>query len=212
VKIREPFNGISHFIGAVASLIGLIALIVLTPDEPVKRASLIIYGGSLFLMFAASTTYHSVPSSPELRAKLRKIDHAAIFILIAGSYTPICMHYFTGFWRWGVLTIVWTTAIVGIVYKSFQVGKSDWRIISVYLLMGFGCLAAIGEIMRSMPPNAIWLLALGGIIYGVGAFVYAAKWLDFKPGVFGFHEVWHLFVMGGALAHYLLMLWYVVPA
>ncbi len=212
LHFREPFNGISHLIATYLALAGLIALVLNSWDEPKKRLSLAIYGASLTLMLAASTAYHSLSGSPQRIHRLRKIDHASIFLLIAGTYTPLTSNLFTGFWQWGTLIGIWSIALVGMVLKAFTISSSDWFIVSVYLLAGWFAVMALGEIFRVLPIEGIAWLFGGGVIYSLGAVLSAAKKLDFKPGVFGHHEVWHLFVIAGAFCHFMLILRHVVPA
>ncbi len=211
MKIREPFNGLSHFIAAFFALIGLIALTAISWGEELKQLSLVVYGASLTLMMMSSAAYHSLHGSPRRLQFLRKIDHSAIFVLIAGTYTPLCFNMFTGFWRGGMLALVWGIAIVGIISKIFIINTPNWFSASIYLGMGWLAVAAMGEITRVMPAGAIAWLVAGGIIFTMGAVVYATKILDFKPGVFGYHEVWHLFVVGGAFCHFMLILLYIAP-
>jgi len=205
-KIREPFNGLSHYIAGLFALAGLITLAILSWNEPLKKYSLLVYGASLVLMMMASAAYHSIKAEPERIQFLRKLDHSAIFVLIAGTYTPLCFNLFTGFWRWGLLTLVWVIALVGIGFKVFIINTPKWLTASLYVMMGWLSIAGIGEITQVMSPGAISWLVAGGVIYTLGAIVYAAKLFNFKPNVFGYHEVWHLFVVGGAFCHFMLIL------
>jgi len=160
-------------------------------------------------MFSASAAYHLVKSKPQVMLWLRKLDHSAIYLLIAGTYTPICVHFFTGFWRWGILAIIWSMALAGIGVKLFIIRAPRWLTAGIYLLMGWLGVIAIREMLRAMPVGAlVWLLA-GGILFTVGALVYVLKRPNFFPGIFGFHEVWHIFVILGCLAHFILVAAYV---
>ncbi|TLN02140.1 hemolysin III family protein [bacterium] len=153
-------------------------------------------------MFLASGLYHSVCSSTRGIDLLRKFDHSAIYLLIAGTYTPFCLMAFHGFWQWGLLTIIWMLALVGIIANIWMINAPRWITAGVYLLMGWLIVLAFREMLASLTPTTIRWLFAGGIIYTLGAVVYSTKWLDFKPGVFGFHEVWHVFVMLAAAAHF----------
>jgi hemolysin III len=161
---------------------------------------------------AASAAYHTVPGPPKRIKRLRKIDHAAIFMLIAGTYTPLTYNLFTGFWRMGLLMVIWGIAMMGMIAKVFVISSSDWFVVAVYVAAGWISILSMQEILRALPLGAVVWLFSGGLIYTTGAVLSAAKKLDFKPGVFGHHEVWHLFVMGGALCHYILILRYVAHA
>lgn len=209
-KLREPVNGLTHLFAAAAALIGLIVLLSVGWGNAGKTASLAVYGVSLVLLFTASATYHIVIASPKAVERLRKFDHSAIYLLIAGTYTPFCL-MFEGFWKWGMLAIIWSLALVGIAVKLFIIKTPRWLSAGVYLMMGWLCLAAIGEMLVTLPLGALVWLAVGGIVYTLGAVVYITKVLDFFPGVFGFHEVWHIFVILGALAHFIGILVYIAP-
>lgn len=167
--------------------------------------AILIYGISLVLMFSASAAYHLTNSSNQAISVFRKLDHTAIYLLIAGTYTPVCLLFFDGFWQIGLLLIVWIFAITGIIVKFFSINAPRWVTAGIYLVMGWLCVLAIGEIVRTMPQGSIIWLGLGGFFYSLGAVVYMTKKLDFKPGIFGFHEVWHVFVILGALAHFMMI-------
>jgi hemolysin III len=162
----------------------------------------IIYITSLVSMFSASATYHLAQVKPHAQEVLRKLDHSAIFLLIAGTYTPFCINAFTGFWRWGFLSIIWGIAAIGIVVKIFYIRAPRWLNAGMYVLMGWISILAARQ-MAGLPLGALVWLIVGGLIYTLGAVVYATKIFNFVPGKFGFHEVWHLFVIGGALAHFI---------
>jgi hemolysin III len=210
-RLREPVNGLTHFFAAIVAVIGLIVLIVLGWNSLIKELSLSVYGSSLIILFAASATYHMAKAKPGIIALLRKFDHSAIFLLIAGTYTPFCALMFTGFWKWGLLSIIWLLALIGIVVKMLVSNAPRWLHAGVYIAMGWLCIGAIGEMLRVLPAGAIILLLTGGIIYTIGAVVYITKALDFLPGKFGFHEVWHIFVILGALAHFIAIAAYIAP-
>ena len=208
---REPVNGLTHLFAAVAAAVGLVALAYLARDQPAKLASLILYGSTLVLMFSASAAYHLVEAEPKITLFLRKLDHSAIYLLIAGTYTPICLHYFTGFWRLGFLAVIWSLGLTGIAVKFVVLRAPRWITAGIYLLMGWLSVAAAGEIISAMPPGALaWLLA-GGLFFSGGALVYIFKKPDPIPGAFGFHEIWHVFVILGAFSHLALMLAYIAP-
>ena len=204
-KLREPVNSLTHWGGAILALAGLIALLIVGWGPPAKVISLIIYGVSLIFLFSASATYHMVRVKDKALEIFRKVDHAAIYCLIAGTYTPFCINAFTGFWQWGLLAIVWSLALIGIVVKIFIIRAPRWVNAGIYLLMGWLCVAAVGQ-MALLP---VWVLAwmiAGGVIYTLGAIVYMTKIFNFVPGVFGFHEVWHIFVLLAAAAHFVAVL------
>jgi len=205
-KLREPVNSLTHWAGALLALAGLAALLIVGWSTPAKIVSLLVYGLSLIGMFSASATYHMVQAKDRVLLILRKIDHSAIFLLIAGTYTPFCINAFDGFWKWGMLTIIWSLAAIGIIVKVFYIKSPRWLNAGIYVVMGWLCVGASGQMLATLPAWVfIWLLA-GGVIYTLGAVVYITKIFNFKPGVFGFHEVWHIFVMLAAAAHYVAVL------
>jgi hemolysin III len=211
-KFREPVNGLTHLAAAFAAAIGMFVLLYLARSNPTKLISFGLYGLTLILMFASSASYHLFHAGPRLSLLLRKLDHSAIYLLIAGSYTPICLTFFTGFWHTGFLAIIWGLAIAGISVKLFVMRAPRWVTAGLYLIMGWLSVLAVSEIIATLPAGAITWLVLGGLFYTVGAVIYILKKPDFFPDVFGFHELWHIFVILGALSHYIIMAVYVAHA
>jgi hemolysin III len=207
---RDPISGLTHLASALAAAAGLAALLLAAPADPRRQAALAIYGISLVLLFSASASYHLIKASPGTTLLLRRLDHAAIFILIAGSYTPISLIVLTGVLGTIVLSAIWTLAAAGILLKVVFIEKvSRWVSAGLYILMGWLALAVVVPLVRGIPLGGLlWLLA-GGLLYTGGAVIYARKWLDFIPGVFGSHEVWHIFVSAAAAAHYVLIFGYI---
>ncbi|HSM24328.1 MAG TPA: hemolysin III family protein [Anaerolineaceae bacterium] len=206
IKLREPINAITHLLAAGISTIGLLVLLYFGWGQPIKLITFLVYGISLILLFSASGLYHAVSTKDSTIMILRKFDHSAIYLLIAGSYTPICIYFFEGFWQYGMIALIWFLAIVGILIKIFIIKSPRWVTAGIYLLMGWLSILGVEEIIRSMPAAAISWLVMGGLMYTIGAIIYITKKLDFKPGIFGFHEVWHIFVILGAFFHYYLIL------
>jgi hemolysin III len=205
-KLREPVNSLTHWAGAVLGLVGLVALLIVGWSTPAKIISLLVYGISLIAMFSASATYHMVRAKDKVLVILRKFDHSAIYLLIAGTYTPFCVNAFDGFWKWGMLSIIWSLAAIGITIKVFYIKAPRWLNAGIYVVMGWLCMGAAGQMLVTLPTWVFaWLLA-GGIIYTLGAVVYITKFFNFWPGVFGFHEVWHIFVILAAAAHFVAVL------
>jgi hemolysin III len=201
-KIREPVNSLTHWVGALFALAGLIILLIVGWGAPARIISLTIYGVSLIAMFSASATYHMVQVKDRVLEIFRKVDHAAIYFLIAGTYTPFCVNAFDGFWKWGLLGIVWSLALIGILMKVFYIRAPRWLNAGIYVLMGWLSVSAAGQFLAALPAWVLGWLIAGGVIYTLGAVVYITKIFNFKPGVFGFHEMWHIFVLLAAAAHY----------
>lgn len=205
-KLREPVNSLTHWGATLLAAIGLIILLVVGWGTPAKIISLIVYGLSLIFLFSASATYHMVRVQEKALEIFRKVDHSAIYFLIAGTYTPFCVNAFSGFWKWGLLSIIWSLALIGILVKVFYIRAPRWLNAGIYLVMGWLCLAAIGQMLAVLPVWVLSWLFVGGVIYTLGAIVYITKIFNFIPGIFGFHEVWHIFVMLAAAAHFVAVL------
>ena len=166
-----------------------------------------IYAASLILLYAASTTYHTFDKSPKINTLLKKIDHMMISVLIAGSYTPVCLLVLRGKIGIVLLTIIWSIAITGILIKAFWVYCPKWVSSILYIGMGWICILALPQILEALSPAAFgWLLA-GGIMYTVGGVIYALKLSIFnnRHKYFGSHEIFHLFVMAGSACHFIVM-------
>src|SRR5919112_5843881 len=210
-RLREPVSGLTHLAGVLLALVGLGVLLIRASgagrvDQFVAFG---VFGCSLVALYGASTLYHLLPVSPAAVARLRKLDHVAIFVLIAGTYTPICVLALEGGWSAGLLALVWALALCGVVLKLLWMDAPRWLSVGLYLAMGWVAVVAASAILRSVPPGGIaWILA-GGLVYSAGALIYGLKWPNIRPGVFGFHELWHLFVLGGSACHFWAMLRYI---
>ncbi len=170
--------------------------------ETVKAVSFLIFGLSLILLYSASATYHLLRLDEKGNLILRRIDHMMIYLLIAGTYTPICLVALRGAWGWGLLSVIGGLAVAGVILTLFVINTPRWVTVSIYITMGWMALAAIVPLVKALPVGGMVGIVLGGVFYTVGAVVYARKKPDPFPGVFGFHEIWHLFVMAGSLCHY----------
>lgn len=213
--IKDPGSAITHFIGMLMAIFAAIPLLIKAAQEPehIYVISLAIYAASLILLYAASTTYHTIDKSAKVNTILKKIDHMMISVLIAGSYTPICLIVLNR--RTGIvlLTLVWGIAIAGILIKAFWVYCPKWVSSILYIGMGWTCVLAFTQLLNNLSPAAFaWLLA-GGIIYTVGGIIYALKLPIFnsRHKNFGSHEIFHLFVMGGSACHFVVMYAYLLP-
>ena len=208
-KLREPISGLIHLFSAVLALIGLVLLVIVGRGDSPRVFSLVVYGLSLVTLFTASTVYHLVRNPAADTSKLRKFDHAAIYVLIAGTYTPICLNFFSGFLQWGFLAFIWAFALAGVLVKLFVIKAPRWVTAGIYLVMGWMALLVIKPMLDTIPVGGLlWMLA-GGLLYTFGAVIYITKKLDLVPGVFGFHEVWHVFVSLAALCHFIMIYSYV---
>ena len=208
-KIKDPGSAITHFIGMLMAIFAAVPLLIKAAHEPsrIYIISITVYAISLILLYAASTTYHTFDRSERINTILKKIDHMMISVLIAGSYTPICLLVLKG--RTGIilLSIVWGIAVIEMLIKAFWVFCPKWVSSVLYIGMGWTCVLAFTQILNALSPAAFgWLLA-GGIIYTVGGIIYALKlpFFNTRHKNFGSHEIFHLFVMGGSACHFILM-------
>lgn len=213
LSIREPGSAITHFIGMVLALLAgfpLISKASYYSSDCV--AAMFVFIFSMILLYAASTIYHSVNLSEKIIKVFRKIDHMMIFVLIAGSYTPVCILVLGGKTGYSLLAAVWSLAIVGIVVKGLWITCPKWFSSLIYIAMGWLCIFVFGPIVNSVPKAAFYWLLAGGIIYTVGGVIYALKLPLFnaKHSAFGSHEIFHLFVMGGSFCHFVFMYQYVI--
>lgn len=209
--LREPMNGLTHCIGAGLSVLGLVLLILkaAAPVKPWHLATFSLFGAGLILLYTASTLYHWLPLSEVGVRRLRRLDHAMIFVLIAATYTPICLIPLRGPWGWSLFGVIWGLALAGIVMKLFWLHAPRRLSTAVYLVMGWLCLVAVWPMIQTLPAGALVWLALGGAFYSAGGAVYALKRPNLWPRVLGFHELFHLLVLCGSLAHYWVMYGYV---
>ncbi|MCP4420199.1 MAG: hemolysin III family protein [Chloroflexi bacterium] len=210
--LNEPLSTLTHVLGAIASILGTIYLIWLVWGDWVRVMSLLIFGLSMTAMYSASSLLHGVKPRPRLQFRLNRLDHMSIFLLIAGTYTPIVTHFFPLSLRWPILLIVWLAALLGMGFKLFSRRIHGFFNASIYLIVSWGGVLPLilaGNAARWLPIKGLLLLLFGGLIYSVGFFVYYRQWPDPWPGKFGHHEIWHLFVLGGSLCHFLFMLIYV---
>lgn len=200
---KDPASALTHFAGFIAGIIGLIYLLVASPSDNTKLVTFAVYGISLCLLFLASATYHFFDLGDRGNLWLRRGDHSAIFLLIGGSYVPVFVHYLEGAWRFWMLTATAAIAVFGILFKLTWFHAPRWLNAGMYLLMGWMVVIPGSRLFDAMSPEVFNYVLAGGIFYSVGAVIYALKRPDPWPETFGFHEVWHCFVLAGAGSHFL---------
>ena len=201
---REPVNALTHFLGILLSIVALILLIRRSMEHGslTMMAAFIIFGVSMILLYTSSTLYHSVQGSQARIKKFRTFDHMMIYALIAGTFTPFCLLIVGG--RLGILliAIMWAMAITGIIFKLFKGGAVGWISITIYVIMGWAGMSIFPFMLSSMPVNGLIWIGIGAVVYTVGAIIYGAGRPDPLPEKFGYHEIWHLFVLGGTFSHF----------
>ena len=210
-KLRDPVSGLTHFFGFLFSLAAPVLLMnkAVIPGTNWHAVAYAIFGCSLILLYGASSMYHLLPLSPHGITILRRIDHSMIFVLIAGTYTPVCLIPLRGEWGWSLFGIIWGMTIAGIFQALFWIHAPRWFTTSLYLLMGWLVIIAFYPLVQSVPLAGIVWFVLGGIWYSGGALIYALKKPDPLPGIVGFHAIWHVFVMAGSFCHFWAIYWYV---
>ena len=211
MKINDPVSALTHFAGAVLSCVAVVALIqkALDAGTMLHLFAFGIFGFSLVALYTASTVYHIIDKPEAMRQVCRRIDHMMIFVLIAGTYTPICLISLNGPMGYSLFTVIWVIAISGIIMKALWMNAPRWLTSGLYILMGWLVVLALGPVIHSLPTQGFqWLLA-GGIVYTIGGIIYALKWPLKNNRWFGFHELFHIFVLGGSFCHFIMVIQYV---
>lgn len=211
LKIKEPFSAISHALGSVFAIIALILLIQesVNPIKPWHIVSFSIFGSGMFLLYTASTLYHWLPVSANLENKLRNLDHAMIHVLIASTYTPVCLIPLRGIWGWSMFGIIWGLAIFGILLKVFWKSLPNWFSITFYIFMGWLSIIAIYPMIMTLQIGAMVWIFIGGFFYTVGAVIHGLNKPNPIPKIFGAHEIFHVFVILGSFSHFMCMYNYI---
>lgn len=214
ITIREPGSAITHFVGMLMAVLAAMPLLAKAGLSGSKTAvgAMMVFMGSMVLLYAASTVYHSVSVSDRVLKVFRKVDHMMIFVLIAGSYTPVCMIVLGGKEGYMLLASVWGIAAAGMLIKALWINCPKWFSSVIYIAMGWVCVFVFGQLLQTLSTSAfLWLLA-GGVIYTVGGVIYALKLPIFnsRHANFGSHEIFHLFVMAGSVCHFIFMYRYVL--
>jgi hemolysin III len=205
--MKDLVSALSHLVGAILSIVGLVVLVYSAAvyASVLHVVSFSIYGASLILLYTASTIYHAIPVSERWNRILRKIDHSMIYVLIAGSYTPICLVALKGPWGWSLFGSIWGLTIVGILLKVVWLDAPRWLSTLIYTLMGWLVVIASVPLVRTLSWNGMFWLLGGGILYTIGAIIYGTKWPRIASKVFGFHEIFHIFILAGSFMHFWVM-------
>lgn len=204
--VEEIINASTHGFGILLSIVGLSVLVAFSSlnGSVMLIVSCAIFGASLIFSYTSSTLYHAI-TNEKVKQIFRQFDHAAIYFLIAGTYTPIALVSLGGAWGWTIFSIIWLVAIVGIVLKFVYPHRFKKLSVILYLIMGWFVVIAINQLMKNMDSGGLWLMLIGGLFYSVGVIFYVWKSLPYN------HAIWHLFVLGGSISHYFMVLLYVIP-
>lgn len=210
---KEITSAVTHLGGAVFAVIGMIMLLqnAIQSNNTMSILAFIVFGLSMILLYSTSSIYHFIDVSKK-KAKLvmRKLDHIMIFVLISGTYTPICLLVLKNVVGYTMLTIVWSITLIGIFVKIFWINAPRWVSAGLYIGMGWLSVFVLTPLVKSMPLGGIMWLFLGGIMYTVGGVIYGLKKPNFNKPWFGFHELFHLFVLAGTFCHFIMMYLYMV--
>lgn len=210
---REPVNSLTHLAGAILSLFALIAMLVKSVVNDVSSVailSIVIFGISLILLYSVSATYHGVITSDKIISKLRKLDHSMIFILIAGSYAPFCLIALGGSKGTIFFATIASIAIAGILFRMLWFDCPRWLQTALYIGLGWAAIFMIKPLSSVLNPISLFLLVLGGILYTVGGVIYGLKPKKLQLGKFGFHEIFHIFILLGSLCHFICVFIYLL--
>jgi hemolysin III len=211
MRVREPVNAWSHFVGLVLATAGTVLLLHLARG-PWETVAFAVYGGSLVLLYGASTVYHAVHLPLERLRRLRTLDHIAIYFLIAGTYTPVAVVTLHGPSGWALLAAAWAIAVAGIPFKIWWLDAPVWVSTGTYLAMGYMALVAAAPLAQAVSVSGLVWLVTGGVAYTIGAIIFTRERPNPVPGVFGHHEIWHMFVLVGSGCHFAFVLLHVAQA
>ncbi|WAA09054.1 PAQR family membrane homeostasis protein TrhA [Fervidibacillus albus] len=211
--IREPINGFTHLAGAIFAFIALLAMVIRTTADngsSIAVFSVIVFGISMILLYSASATYHMVIAKERVITFLRRLDHSMIFVLIAGTYAPFCLISLQGFQGWFLFSIISFLAIAGVVFKMVWFHCPRWISTAIYLAMGWMVIFFISPLSKTLESGGMVLLILGGIFYTIGGIIYGFKPKFLEFNYFGYHEIFHIFILFGSFCHFLSVFLYVI--
>ena len=207
--MHHPVRGFLHGTAAVFSFVGMIVLAVETSGDLPRMFTMLVFGGSMVALYTTSSLYHSIPWKERWKKRMQRFDHSMIFLLVAGTYTPISFNVLTGPWKWITLGVVWGIAVFGILQKMWYPKVRNWLSFTLYMVMGWFAVIPVKELFDRLPLEAMVLLIVGGASYSVGMILLIAKRPRLFPRIFSYHEVFHILVITGTLLHFLMILIYV---
>lgn len=210
-RMTNPVRGFLHGSAAVVSVAGMTVLIMRSAPDAARVVSMVVFGVSMIGLYSASALYHSVPWRAKWKQRMQRVDHSMIFVLVAGTYTPIAVNVLDGGWRTVTLSVVWGAAAIGIAQKIAFPRVPDWVSIALQTTMGWFAIVPFLELVDALSNGAIALMIAGGLSYTIGLILLAHERPQLFPRVFSHHEVFHILVVLGTLFHFLMILWYVVP-
>lgn len=209
--MTHPVRGFMHGGAALVSVAGLVLLVVRSSPDGVRMLSMVIFGVSLVALYTTSALYHSIPWREKWDNRMQRVDHSMIFLLVAGTYTPVAVNVLSDAWRIATLSVVWGLAAVGIAQKIALPRIPSWFSITIQTTMGWFAIIPILELIEALSDGALALMVLGGLCYTGGLIILATQRPQLFPRIFSHHEVFHVLVVAGSIFHFLMILWYVVP-
>ncbi|UFU00699.1 hemolysin III family protein [Radiobacillus kanasensis] len=207
--IREPINGLTHLFGAILSFVGLLAMVI-KADSAVSIAAVIIFGISMILLYSASATYHMVIAKQQVIAFLRRLDHSMIYVLIAGTYAPFCLVALDNWVGITLFSVISSIAVLGVLFKMIWFHSPRWLSTALYIGMGWMIVFAAGPLTGTVDSVGLLLLLLGGVLYTIGGIIYGTKPKFLESKYMGFHEIFHIFILLGSLAHFFSVYLYIL--
>lgn len=210
---REPINSLTHWVGSILSLFALIAMLtkgLINNASSIAIVSVVIFGISLISLYSVSATYHGVITSEKIIFRLRKLDHSMIFILIAGSYAPFCLIALGGSKGTIFFTTIASIALAGILFRMLWFNCPRWLQTALYIGLGWAAIFMIKPLSQVLSPISLFLLVLGGVLYTIGGVIYGIKPKKLQLGKFGFHEIFHIFIILGSLSHFICVFTYLL--
>jgi hemolysin III len=211
-RMQNPIRGFLHGAAAVASVVGLAFLINRSEGSGPALTGALVFGGALTVMYTISSLYHSIPWSEKWKSRLQRIDHSMIFLVVAGTFTPIAIASLDGASLAVALSLIWSIALMGILFKAVLPRIRTWLSITLQMLMGWSALMWVPNIDARLGTAAVAMIALGGLCYTVGVVVFTTKRPRLFPRTFSYHELFHVLVIAGSTFHFLVILWYALPA
>ncbi|HLX19469.1 MAG TPA: hemolysin III family protein [Gaiellaceae bacterium] len=211
VLVRPLLRGVFHQIAFSVSLV-VGTLLIVGADGPRRHVAAAVFAGAVAVCFGISALYHRITWSPSLRLWMRRADHAGVYLLIAGTYTPVCLLVLTGTWRWAVAVIVWTGAAAAAILKFAWVGAPKWLAAAIGIALGWTAIVVLPQLASRLDPAAVALLGAGGLVYTAGAIVYARGRPDPLPRVFGYHELFHVLTLVAVSCQYVAIAFFIIRA
>ncbi|MCZ6662821.1 MAG: hemolysin III family protein [Actinobacteria bacterium] len=210
-KMQNPIRGFLHGAAAAAAVVGLLVLLNRARESGPAITGTLIFGGALLIMYTVSALYHSIPWGDQWKDRLQRVDHSMIFLVVAGTFTPIAIAALDGAWLVVALSVIWAIALTGILLKALLPNVKTWLSLTLQMVMGWSLLVWIPAINTQLGTAAVVLIGIGGLCYSVGVIIFTTKRPRLFPRSFSYHELFHVLVITGSTLHFLVIFWYAIP-